>query len=164
MKNVGLVTLPFFFFFLIYLCFESIQVYYPYTAVSSCFVAKFIGPSDQPQIHIDYSHYEAPVNVSIALSLVIILIENLLFALAVYKIRHVSDDFNITYELKFAYGAWGLAAFWEAMLVSFGPGNMAISWLLSPYLVVIRNFSLFIVTVVAPVRASFSSLHLLAPN
>ena len=45
------------------------------------------------------------------------------------------------------------------MLINFGPGNMAIAWLLSPYLYVVRNVALFIVTLVIPLRHSFNSLQ-----
>ena len=147
-------TTPFIFFFVLFLAMPRIQLFYPYTAVNSCFINKFLNNS---KIDLDRL-YGLEINISIILSLVLILVENILFAFAMFKIRHVADDFNITNELKFAYIAWGLCALVVSFLVLFGPGNMAISWLLSPYLYVIRNIALFTVTLVIPLRASFTSL------
>ena len=64
-----------------------IQLFYPYTAVNSCFVNKFI---NNWQVDLN-SEYGVQINVSMILNLLVILTENSLFAFALFKIRHIAD-------------------------------------------------------------------------
>ena len=95
------------------------------------------------------------LNISILIALCLILIENLIFAVCIYKVKNISDEFNISEELKLVFVFWGFGSFGATAFICFIPFDMIISWSISSYFYILRNVFLFFITVHLSVRKTY---------
>jgi cell division protein FtsW (lipid II flippase) len=84
-------------------------------------------------------------------------LENFIFLLSIYTLRHVQDEFSINFELKLIATVWYITGFVTFFFLLMLPHTAFVTNESIQYFYVLRGLLCLIVTAVLPLRQSYRS-------